>query len=499
MKNKVLALSGYPASGKTTVGMKIVADREDFVYFDFGSLFRPLTYYLLNVKKFTYEEIETIVNNNKLRDLINLEYRIVDKVVEIGINGHFYDFKTLNNPHMDEATVIVGGIIEDRLIQELRSIVISLKESKNVLINARRPIAAYPELDTHIFLTCDFNKRAERKSKLNNVSLDDAIKSLEIRDKNEKCSGFWDVFPFTKVIDTTELSIDDVYDLIMQEFNKNYKITYLNNLTLILGSYKCNKNCPYCIAKNNQKFTSNDNLEMLDDILGELEKNEFNFKRFVLSGNGEPSKYTYEQLKFILSRIESHPELFKSFRIHSSGNIFNEPEKFDLFNLSKLTTEIEILRISLNSKIDMEILGYDFDYLKTSEFKKSRGVKCDIALTDYLEIEDIKNNLENFINKNPSISKIRFKKLMPGDFDDTKQAAWVNKHSLSDEQISKILDSLNLIHNGEIYMSEDEFVVYKPVGDYDKDLVINDGEIKDYKLQRYSVKQLRRKYNKYGK
>ena len=147
----------------------------------------------------------------------------------------------------------------------------------------------------------------------------------------------------------------------------------------------------------------------------------------------------------------------------------------------------------------MEILGYDFDYLKTSEFKKSRGVKCDIALTDYLEIEDIKNNLENFINKNPSISKIRFKKLMPGDFDDTKQAAWVNKHSLSDEQISKILDSLNLIHNGEIYMSEDEFVVYKPVGDYDKDLVINDGEIKDYKLQRYSVKQLRRKYNKYGK
>lgn len=47
MKNKVVAISGYPASGKTTIGMKIISNRDDFVYFDFGSLFRPLTYYLL--------------------------------------------------------------------------------------------------------------------------------------------------------------------------------------------------------------------------------------------------------------------------------------------------------------------------------------------------------------------------------------------------------------------------------------------------------------------
>lgn len=499
MKNKVIALSGYPASGKTTIGMKIVTDRDDFVYFDFGSLFRPLTYYLLNVKKFTYDEIEILVNNNKLNELINIEYRIVNKIVEIGINGHFYDFKTLNNPCMNEATVVVGGIIDDRLIQELRNIVISLKESKNVLINARRPVVAYPELDTHIFLTCSFNERAERKSKLNNVPLEEAIKSLKTRDEREKCNGFWDIFPFTKVIDTTKLSIDAVCGLVMQEFNKNYKITYLNNLTLILGSYICNKNCPYCIAKNNQKFSLDDNLELLDDILDDLEKNRFNFKRFVLSGNGEPSKYTYEQLKFILSRLESHPELFKLFRIHSSGNIFRESEKFDLFNLSKLTTEIEILRVSLDSKIDMEILGYDFDYLKTPEFKRSKGIKCDIALTDYLDIEDIKNKLEKFIKENPSISKIRLKKLMSGDFDDTQQAMWVKKHSLSDAQISKILNSLNLICNGEIYASEDQFIVYKPVGDYDNDLVINNGEIKDYKFHAYSTKQLRRKYDKYGK
>ena len=223
MKNKVVALSGYPASGKTTVGMKIVNDRDDFVYFDFGSLFRPLTYYLLNVEKFTYKEIETLVNNDKLKDVINIEYRIADKIVEIGINGYFYDFKTLNNPRMDEDTLTVGGIINDGLIQELRNIVISLKASKNVLINARRPLAAYPELDAHVFLTCDFNERAKRKSKLNNMTLEEATKSLEIRDKKEKENGFWDIFQFTSLIDTTNLCIDNVCNLVMKEFNKKYR------------------------------------------------------------------------------------------------------------------------------------------------------------------------------------------------------------------------------------------------------------------------------------
>ena len=499
MKNKVVALSGYPGSGKTTVGMKIIENGDDFVYFDFGTLFRPLTYYLLNDVGLSYKEIEALVNNDRLRELINIEYKIVDKKVEIGINGHFYAFDTLNNPAMDEATVIVGGIIDDGLIQELRDIVISLKESKNVLINARRPVAAYPELDTHIFFTCDFNERAKRKSELNNMSLEEATESLKARDKKEKQNGFWDIFPFTKLIDTTNTSVDDIYDLVMQEFNKAYKITYLNNLTLVLGSYRCNKNCPYCIAKNNQKFVPNENLEILHNILDELESNGFNFKRFVLSGNGEPSKYTYEQLKYILFRLESHLELFKLLRIHSSGNIFSEPDKFDLFNSSELNTEFEILRVSLDPEIDMKVLGYDNNYLDTLEFKRGKGIKCDIAFTDYLDNVDFPQKLEQFIAENPSISKIRFKKLMAGDSDNTKQAKWVREHSLSDEEINKILDSLNLICKGKVYTSEDGFIVYKPVGDYEKDLVINDGELKDYKYQTYSVKKLRKVYGKYGK
>lgn len=34
----------------------------------------------------------------------------------------------------------------------------------------------------------------------------------------------------------------------------------LGKLTIILPSYKCDRNCPFCIAKNNRKFNSDKDL-----------------------------------------------------------------------------------------------------------------------------------------------------------------------------------------------------------------------------------------------
>ena len=56
------------------------------------------------------------------------------------------------------------------------------------------------------------------------MELEEATKKLEVRDRNEKQNGFWDTFSFTKLIDTTNLSIDDVQSLVMQEFNNNENI-----------------------------------------------------------------------------------------------------------------------------------------------------------------------------------------------------------------------------------------------------------------------------------
>lgn len=495
MENKVIAISGYSGSGKTTICESIIYGNSNFIYFDFGYLFRPLTYYLFYENQFDELELNNLIISDKLFQKIKFSYRVEDNTVKIGINNKFYDDNQLFTTDMNIKTLMVGTLIGDKINGQLCQIIDDLKKRNNVLINARRPIEVYPSVDDHIFLKADFDERVKRKMVMNNESYEETREKLMKRDRKEEQNGFWLTYDFTKIIDTTNLSKNEVKDEVLKIIKKsNIKFTFINNLTLVLGSYRCNKNCPYCIAKNNQKFSSNDCLEYFDNILEVLNNNGFKFNKFVLSGNGEPSLYNYSELEKIKKVLEKYCNLFDLIRIHSSGNIFFDESKFNLFNSSNLPIEFEILRLSLDSALDKKILGYKDDYLSSPLFKRSKSIKCDIALTDYLDYSHISEDLEYFLAKNPNISQIRFKKLLEGDFESTDQAKWVREHSLYDDIILKIMRELDLTQNSETYSSSDGRIIYKPNGIYDRDIVINDRKIQDYEHNQYDVKTLKRKF-----
>lgn len=492
-KKQVIAISGMPGSGKTTLSQNLLNQYNDFVYFDFGFLFRPLTYYLMNELKLDENEIRLLVDNGLLKEKLTIGYQIKNSVVQVSINNKFYDFEQLNNPEMNINTVIVGSIVGDSLNNELEKIIDDLKKDYNVLLNARRPVSVYPNLDRHIFLKCSFEERVKRKTLMNKEELGITEEKLYNRDKKEINSGFWNVYDFSTVVDTTFLNEKEVLDETTEIIgSRNLK---LNNLTLILGSYKCDKNCPYCIAKNNRKFYKNDDeLKNFLNILTELDNNNIKFNRFVLSGNGEPSLYTYEQLKCIKDAIIENKQLFDKIRVHTSGNLFFRKQVFELFNNIMLPIEFEVLRVDLDSKVDKKVLRYERDYLTSDLFNQANGIKCDIALTDYLNTENLKNRLDEFLNTHNSIKKIRFKKLLVGDSDTTPQACWVKEHSLTDLKIKEIMNQLGLIYTPDGYVSSNHQIVYRENGNYNRDLVINNNNINDYDRNTLSCKQLIKRY-----
>lgn len=482
---KVIAISGKPGSGKSSLSEEVLKRDASLVYFDFGFLFRPLTYYLVYELNMSFEDIYSFITSGKVKEEVLFSYRVLNGKVEVAINGKFYENSLLNTPDMNMQTVMVGSIAFDLLNDELRKIIDDLKEKNNVLLNARRPIAVYPEADYHIFLEASFDERVYRKMLMNNESFEVTYKKLKERDLKEEESGFFEKYAFTKTIDTTYLSKDDVLDLFLK-MTEGY--VYLNNLTLILGSYACNKHCPYCISKNNFKFAVSDRLDNLDNVLKSLDDSNIRFKRFVLSGNGEPSLYNQKDLEKIAQCLVKYSSLYDLVRVHSSGNIFREKNKFELFNSLGVPLEFEILRVSLDSSLDMSVLGYDFNYLESDLFNKG-NIKCDIALTDYLKCD----GLFSFLDEYPSIKKVRFKKLLSGDNSMTPQGRWVLTHSLSDSDILRILNDLDLKKKENIYQSCDGKILYKISGDYENDYVINNGEFKNYQDEVCNIKVLKRK------
>lgn len=169
-----------------------------------------------------------------------------------------------------------------------------------------------------------------------------------------------------------------------------------------------------CIAKSagkiyNETIDSKNEFKNFEVILQNLENNDIRFNRLVISGNGEPSFYKIEEIALIIETIKRHINMFNGIRLHTSGNIFYNELKFNLFNNIE-NIEFDILKVSLNSKKDMKILRYDKDYTNTKLFKLARSIKLDIALTNILKYEKFAKELNEYIENYPNIKIIRLKK-----------------------------------------------------------------------------------------
>ena len=226
IEHSIIAISGMPAAGKTTVSEKLMEIAPKLVYFDFGAFFRPITFHLIKKQDISIQELEKIVNQfgcDELSKKLNLGFRIQNRNCEISIDGHFFDKEELYNPEMNKLTVDVGSCLGDSLNPYIRNIIDEMRKNNPILINARRPFAVYNDISNHTFLKADFEKRAERKSRLENTSLEEARSKLTKRDKKEKEAQFWNTYPFTKIIDTTDMDLSDTLNIVK---------THISNFTI---------------------------------------------------------------------------------------------------------------------------------------------------------------------------------------------------------------------------------------------------------------------------
>ncbi|MCI8330651.1 MAG: hypothetical protein HFE04_00965 [Bacilli bacterium] len=106
----------------------------------------------------------------------------------------------------------------------------------------------------------------------------------------------------------------------------------LKDFVFVLNSFKCNKNCPYCIAKMNNNYIENlnDEIKNLEKDILEYQSKNIKFEHFILSGNGETSLYDLKVLNKIKNIVEDS-KIFDDYRIQTSGNLFLEDEKLELF------------------------------------------------------------------------------------------------------------------------------------------------------------------------
>jgi organic radical activating enzyme len=268
---------------------------------------------------------------------------------------------------------------------------------------------------------------------------------------------------------------------------------------LIGSSFKCDKNCPYCTAKITRWPSVEDKFELLEERLKYLKDNGISFRYFIFCGNGEPSLLSFKDFKTIVEATRK-VNIFDEKRLQSSGNIFYEDEKLDLIKDDFI---VEITRVSLDSKKDMEILGYKRDYINSDNFKKA-NIRLNYVLLKNKKFEDYLEEIKQYIDKYPNIKTVSLKTLNLNTRNNeinNPYSKWIIENALTKKDTDEIINFMS--NNTQFVVSDEKFFdryewIYEgvPITFYAKKLdygysniVYYGGELVDYHLNKIKLKK----------
>lgn len=216
-----IAIDGPSGAGKSTIA-KMLAKKLDILYLDTGAMYRAVAYRanMLGIDVNDVEKIKAFIENIEM----DIQYT-EDKTQHIIIDG-----------------IDVTNYIREHHISKMASDVSKIPEVRIKLVNEQRRIASFtdlvldgrditsyvlPDAKYKFFLTASDSVRAMRRYKelmLKNIDItyDEVLKDIIDRDYNDSHRAF---APLTKtedstLIDTTDMTIDEVADKIMSLIKK---------------------------------------------------------------------------------------------------------------------------------------------------------------------------------------------------------------------------------------------------------------------------------------
>ena len=217
----IITIDGPSGVGKGTLAFSL-AEKLGWNVLDSGLIYRLTGYLSLKAKLNSPEEIILYLNNSKIKLLTNLK----EKICEIEIDDEVLGKELRNEDVATKASEIAK-------IPEIRKAIIKIQrnayDAKSGLIADGRDMGTviFPEAILKVFLQASPEVRAERranqlKEKGMDVIMHDLLKLIEQRDKDDMNRKVSPLKPAQDsiLIDTSELSIQEVEEKVMENYKK---------------------------------------------------------------------------------------------------------------------------------------------------------------------------------------------------------------------------------------------------------------------------------------
>ena len=213
-----IAIDGPAAAGKSTIAKK-VAKELNFTYIDTGAMYRAVTLYVLN-KGLDPKDEELSCS---LIDEINI---VLDSSNRVFLNGNDVT-KDIRLRNVADNVSYIASYKKIRLflVEQQRK----MAETSSVVMDGR-DIGSYvlPNAEYKFYITADIDERARRRflelelKGTKNITFDSVRTEMIARDEQDTKRDFAPLVVPTGayVIDTTNLKVEEVLDIILSKINK---------------------------------------------------------------------------------------------------------------------------------------------------------------------------------------------------------------------------------------------------------------------------------------
>ncbi len=202
MKNIVIGIEGTVGAGKTSICRELLKYIDNSIILHGGEIYRAIVYGMMQSKNKNAQNLNAFETMKKL----GIEIKLEDRETVIYMNEKKINEKDLQSKQASIAVSKVSNVADNTKLYEFgKKLIEEYRKSYNIILSSRDIVKMYPDVTKHFFIDASIEERTNRKYMQYNKEIPkEQIKEMiRTRDELQEKSGYYKIYPQTKIIDVT--------------------------------------------------------------------------------------------------------------------------------------------------------------------------------------------------------------------------------------------------------------------------------------------------------
>ena len=137
---------------------------------------------------------------------LGIEIKLENRETVIYMNGNRIEEKDLQSKQASLAVSKVSNIADNTKLYEFgKKLIDEYRKKYNIILSSRDIVKMYPDVTKHFFIDASIEERTNRKYMQYNKEIpkEQINEMIQTRDELQEKSGYYKIYPQTKIIDVT--------------------------------------------------------------------------------------------------------------------------------------------------------------------------------------------------------------------------------------------------------------------------------------------------------